>query len=98
MLGVGAAGAVFGATTGIMAVSKHGQLSGDCPYHQCPRDYWSDSKSFDTLRHLTTIGFVVAGVGAATGVTLLLTRPKIESQPVASLWLAPACAGVKGTF
>ncbi len=97
-LGIGAAGAVFGATTGVMTIVQHGKLSSDCPNHQCLPPYWSDSRSFDTLRHLTTIGFVVAGVGAATGVTLLLTSPKNESKPTASLWLAPASAGVKGKF
>lgn len=97
-LGVGAAGAVFGATTGIMVVAKHGQLSSDCPNHRCEPANWTASNSFNTLRNLTTIGFVVAGVGAATGLTLLLTSPKSESKPAASLWLSPASAGFKGTF
>ncbi len=97
-LGIGAAGAVFGATTGVMTVVKHGKLSSDCPNHQCAQRYSSDADSFDTLRHLTTIGFVVAGVGAATGVTLLLTSPRSESSGNVGLWLAPASTGLKGTF
>jgi phenylpyruvate tautomerase PptA (4-oxalocrotonate tautomerase family) len=97
-LGVGAAGTVLGVTTGILVVADHRPMNTNCPNHQCKPTYWSDANTYDTLRHLSTAGFIVAGVGAATGITLLLTSPEHESKPSVGLWVAPASAGLKGMF
>jgi hypothetical protein len=97
-VGIGAAGVAFGATTGIMVAIKHGKLSDICPNGDCPPEHWTERDNYEMLRKLSTIGFIVGGVGAAAGVTLLLTSPKQESKPNLSLWLAPASAGLRGMF
>ncbi|MEZ4311839.1 MAG: hypothetical protein R3F14_27730 [Polyangiaceae bacterium] len=45
--------------------------------------------------HLATAGFVAAGVGAAVGLTLLLTAERRERTKV-GLVIGPGFVGVKG--
>jgi hypothetical protein len=66
--GVGAAGLVMGSVTGVMALSREGDLSDKCPAKRCTRDSESDLDGAQTMATLSTIGFIVAGVGAAVGV------------------------------
>jgi tetratricopeptide (TPR) repeat protein len=98
-VGVGAAGLLTGAVTGIVVLSDSG-LRGNCPNGVCnPAKVDSGSLStYNSLRNVSTVGFIVGGVGAAVGVTLLLWTPKYESEPRMALWLGPASAGVKGAF
>ena len=74
--GVGGAGLVFGGITGILAIGKHGDLNDKCPGGTCPASAQSDVDSYKTMGTLSTVGFIVAGVGAAAGVILLVTSPK----------------------
>jgi hypothetical protein len=97
-LGVGAAGMALGTTTGIMVATKRSELKDGCPDGQCGPAYWSKADTYDTLRTLSVVGFIVGGVGAAAGVTLLLTSPKQESKPSVGVWLTPATAVVRGEF
>lgn len=75
-LGVGAAGLVVGGVTGVLAMGKHGDLEDACAQGRCPASQQDTLDSYRTLGTISTIGFVVGGVGAVTGVTLLLTSPK----------------------
>jgi hypothetical protein len=108
---VGGAGLVLGGVTGAMALSKHSKLSTDCPSGSCGPDHKSDLDSYHTLGKLSTIGFIVGGVGAATGVVLLLVKPRGSSDATAAAarqqqrrtvsvtpFLGLASAGVEGTF
>lgn len=81
-LGVGAAGVVVGAITGAMVLSKRSTLDKDpgCADRSCPRTLSSDVSSYNTLRVVSTTAFIAGGVLAATGITLLLTSPKRETQ------------------
>jgi hypothetical protein len=97
-LGVGAVGLTLGAATGIIVAVKYGKLSDDCPNQECTPKHWAASDSYATLRTVSTVGFVVGAVGAAAGVTLLLTSPKEKSAPKVGLWVAPSFAGVNGSF
>jgi hypothetical protein len=74
--GIGGAGLVFGAITGILAIGKHGDLSDKCANGTCPASSQSDVDSYKTMGTLSTVGFIVAGVGGAAGLILLLTSPK----------------------
>ena len=85
--GVGGAGLVLGAVTGFLAMSKHSDLSNSCTNGNCPATSQSDVDSYHTMALLSTVGFVVAGVGAAAGVVLLVTQPK--SAPAQSAWVSP---------
>lgn len=108
-LGVGGAGLVFGAVTGILAMGKHGDLEEKCPDGQCPADAQSDIDSYKTMGTLSTVGFIVGGVGVAAGAVLWLTAPK-EKRALASPsfrtasgttfqpFVGPTGAGVTGRF
>jgi hypothetical protein len=100
--GVGGAGLIMGAITGGLAVSKHSTLSGECKPN-CPPQDSSDLSSYHTMGALSTVGFVVAGVGAAAGVTLFLLAPKgAPSAPATGLHVTPylglGSAGAVGSF
>jgi hypothetical protein len=74
--GVGGAGLVVGAITGIIAIGKHGDLKDKCgDSGSCPSSAQSDVDSYKSVGTISTVGFIVAGVGVAAGVVLLLTAP-----------------------
>jgi hypothetical protein len=104
-LGVGGAGLIEGVITGIVAISKHSTLKNDCnlPGGTCPATDSSAVSSYQTMGTLSTVGFVVAGVGAAAGTILILLSPKgSTSASVTGLRLVPyiglGSAGASGTF
>lgn len=87
-LGVGGAGLVFGSVTGVLALGQHGDLSDRCPGGRCPNDVSGDVDSYKTMGMLSTIGFVVGGVGLATGAVLWLAAPR-ETQGASAGRAAP---------
>jgi hypothetical protein len=99
-IGLGAAGVVFGTTTGIITGVKYGSLKEDCGGTRCvgTAKYGDRVDSYSALRTMSTIGFIVGGVGAAAGITLLITSPKRDSAPVVGLYVAPNAAGLEGAF
>ena len=83
--GVGGAGLLVGAITGIIAIGKHGDLKDKCNSDgNCPNNLQSDVDSYKSMGTISTIGFIVAGVGGATGVVLLLTASPKESATAGS--------------
>lgn len=74
--GVGGAGLVFGAITGVVALGKHGDLSDKCPNDTCATHLQSDVDGYKTMGTLSTIGFIVGGVGLTAGTVLWFTSPK----------------------
>jgi hypothetical protein len=75
--GVGGAGLVVGAITGAIALGKAGDLKNVCDANKtCPSTSQSDVDSYKSVGTISTIGFIVAGVGGVAGVVLLLTAPK----------------------
>jgi hypothetical protein len=108
---VGGAGLALGSVTGILAIRKHARLSTTCSEGTCYREQGDDLDSYHTLGKLSTIGFVAGGIGAATGVVLLLVKPpstsanatgKSTGKGRSALRMTPfvglAGAGVEGTF
>ncbi len=98
----GGVGLAVGAVSGLWALSKRSALldTGKCAPNElsCPKDQASDVDRYNSLRTVSTVGFIAGGVLAATGVTLLLTLPKQESKPSVGLWIGPSSAGVYGGF
>ena len=96
--GVGATGLVAGAVTGFVVMSKRSNL--DCPNNTCDPSKVSAGSvnSFNTMRTVSTVSFVVGGTATATGITLLLSSPKQQSRPSLGLLLSPAATGVQGAF
>jgi hypothetical protein len=99
-IGLGAAGVVLGATTGTIAGVKYGSLKDECPNDRCvgSAKFGDRVDSYSAMRTMSTIGFIVGGVGAAAGITLLVTTPRGGNSPVAGLWLTPNVAGLQGAF
>lgn len=98
-LGVGGVGLVLGAVTGGLAIGKHGDLATSCA-RGCPADKLDELGSYHTLGALSTVGFIVGGVGAAAGTILLLTLPakKPAEEPRVTPVLGLGYLGAKGTF
>ena len=95
--GVGAAGLLTGAVTGIAVMSNSG-LRNDCPKGACAASKSGSVDTYNLMRNISTVGFIVGGVGAAVGVTLLLWTPKGAAETRVAIWLGPSSAGVKGAF
>jgi hypothetical protein len=94
--GLGAAGLITGSVTGALVLAKHSSLNGGpCSDGKCPASEGGEVSAYRTLANVSTAAFVVAGVGAALGVTLLFTEPKTKTVGV---FVGPTSAGVIGTF
>lgn len=97
-LGVGAAGVIEGAVTGIFVIQRYAKLKDDCPNDTCNpvavTNYRMDM--YNTLRTASMVGFVVGGVGLAAGATLLLTSPSPQTK--VGVFVTPSSAGIHGAF
>lgn len=99
-LGLGAAGIVVGAASGLIVKGRYNDYKPACPNNNCNVDVVNQSKldSYNTWRTVSTVGFVVGAVGTAAGLTLLLTSPQRASQATVALVVSPASAQVRGSF
>lgn len=99
-LGVGGAGVVLGAVTGILALGKHGSLADSCNDGVCPPSAQGDIDSYHTMGTLSTIGFIAGGVGLGAGVVLLLTAPKGAPKKEAAITpvIGLGTIGAQGRF
>jgi hypothetical protein len=96
-LGVGGAGLVLGTVMGLVAGHKKSTLETEgCLGTHCYPTQQGDVDSYNSMRTVSTVGFIVGGVGIAAGVTLLLTAPS-RKEGVA-LWIGPRSAGLGGSF
>jgi hypothetical protein len=110
--GVGGAGLVVGSIAGVLAITKHSKLADACADGHCPPSRENDVQSYRTAGTISTIGFVVAGVGAAAGVVLIFTAPNAHPSEMQAARVTPFVAlgndgasgadlgslGVKGSF
>lgn len=100
--GVGAVGLGLGIGFGAAAIAKQDDLDAVCDPEtgNCPLDAQDDIDSFETVGALSTVGFIVAAVGAGAGAVLLLTAPTEggEARAALRLYASPAGAGLTGTF
>jgi hypothetical protein len=72
--GVGAVGLVTGSVFGVLALNNKSSLDASCPDKQaCPEGAKEHRDALVTNGTISTIGFVVAAVGAGAGLVLLLT-------------------------
>jgi len=93
--GVGAAALVVGGVLGGLALGKHGELSDACDETSvCPPSEQGNLDDFRTFGNASTGLFVVGGVLAATGVTLLVVGLGDEQAdgPDTGLTLTPLAA------
>ena len=74
--GVGLAGVAVGGIFGVTALAKQSSLNKICKAKLCPETASSDISTLRTSSTLSTVGFVVGGVGIAAAVVLYLVgRP-----------------------
>jgi tetratricopeptide (TPR) repeat protein len=109
-LGVGAAGVAVGVITGGIAADKHAGFTDppcDNNLRTCPAEFQDDIDTYNTLRPVSSVGFIVGGVGLATGAVLLLTLPRGGARYSTSTsasgitvtpWIGPGSAGLRGSF
>ena len=100
-MGLGGAALVLGGVTAGLAADRHSALEEGCPDSQCPPDLHDDVDSYDTLRPISTVGWIAGGVLVAAGLTLVLTAPSEPSsadQVSLAAFATPELLGLVGTF
>lgn len=94
---VGGAGLVAGGVGAGLGASKKGEL--DCADDRCPSSKQDGVDATNRWLTVSTVGFIVAGVGAAAAVTFALTAPKAQPQAGrVETWIGLGSAGVRGSF
>ncbi len=114
--GLAGAGVIAGTITGVLAISKANSIksSGECQGNTCNPSEDGNLSSGKTMATISTVSFIVAGVGAAIGVTGFFvgggggdsapaTKPAdapASDQSSARIipWIGLGSAGVSGTF
>lgn len=91
--GVGVVGLVGGAITGLIAIGKNNDSNKVCPNDGAcaSRDAVDAADGARKFGTISTIAFIVGGVGTALGAVLVLTAPSSSSEP-ASATPKPATA------
>ena len=101
-IGFGAAvvGIGVGTVTGVMAFGKASTAKDACPQNECSRDGLDAVSSGRTLGTISTVGFIVGGVGAGVGIYGLFfagaRKPKASASVAVSI--GPLGGGLRGTF
>ncbi len=95
LAGVGLAGGIAG---GVVALDQKARLEEVCPSRVCSPDDESLRDNGETAATLSTIGFVVAGVGSALGVTLLVLDASDEGQVEVTFEPNPLGFSLRGRF
>lgn len=105
--GVGAIGLGVGTVFGIMALNETADLERKCSRGICPDDTRSRRAQDAALAdgNISTVSFIVGGVGVAAGGVLLglmlaspSPQPKDKATASVSPWIGAGQAGVHGTF
>lgn len=85
---VGGAGLAAGIVAGVLAIGDHSHLKTECPNGTCSGSGpESDLSAYHTVGLVSTVGFIVAGVGVGVGTTLWIFESKSASR--SSAWAAP---------
>jgi hypothetical protein len=79
-VGVGGAGLIVGAVGTGLAASKKGELDDGCVDNKCLPPLHDDVDSYQTLRIMSSVGFIAGGVLAVTGIVLIIAAPDGSDQ------------------
>ncbi len=80
-LSVGGAGLIVGAVTGGMFLSQYNSLKARCPANECAPSDQSTAQSVQSLGTVSTVAFVVGGVGVASGAVLWFLQRDSHPSP-----------------
>ena len=99
-IGVGGAGLAVGGVFGSMAMGTQSDLddSGACVDQKCAPSQKDEVDTLGTQRTVSTVGFIAGGVLAATGIVLVVTAPKGDTRPQASLRFTPSGVSFERAF
>ena len=89
LLGGGGLGLVVGGIFGILAHNEADALREKCPTQPCSQDLQSTRDTALTYAHVSTGMFVVGGVLAATGATILIAAPSAPGSGGTTLNVKP---------
>jgi hypothetical protein len=97
--GVGLVGVVVGTVFGLKSVRKHNEADDHCDGRICRDQAGVDLKS-DAIHagNVSTVAFVLGGVGLAAGVTLTLLGRADSTRPSVGLRVTPVAALLDGRF
>ncbi len=104
--GVGGAGLVAGTITGLLTMSAKSSALNGCRDNRCPPSTFSDLDKASSMATISTVSFVIAGLGAGVGVVALVIgdKPAAPAPAVGSSrttitpWIGLGSAGVRGSF
>ena len=98
----GGVGLLTGIVTGIISLEKTSSIRKTCGGDDCPVNVYDSLQSDRVLAHTTanvaTAGFIVAGVGAAVGITTLVLRTKHKKADLTQAGLIIGPGFVSGSF
>jgi hypothetical protein len=104
-VGLGVVGVGVGAVAGAMSLSKKSALAKECTNDICGPSSYGDYNAASSLATVSTVGFAVAGVGAAVAVVTLAVGHKADATapaPASGLrmipWVGLGAGGVRGSF
>jgi hypothetical protein len=89
LFGVGGAGIVTGAVTGVLALTTKSTLTSECPGDRCKPSASGDLSSLKTLSWVSTIGFAAGAAAVGGGVVLFLRAPSSDPSPRGAVTLTP---------
>lgn len=98
---IGGASLIAGGVTGAMVLADQSDLAQKCPNHVCPPSQYGALDGASTLATVSTVTFIVGGVGVAAGVVALLVgKPSAAPSTRAHVepWFGFGAAGLRGTF
>jgi hypothetical protein len=78
--GVGAAGLLVGVITGAVTLGQASDLKDQCPDDRCTEAQREDYDAALALSRVSTVSFVVGGLGAAVGLVALLVSGSDEPE------------------
>lgn len=99
-LGVGAAGVAFGGVTGIVAAGKKSDLnnSHECQGSRCPTSQTDTVNGLNSMRTLSSVGFIAGGVLAGTGLVLLLSSKASSESGATHAFVTPTSFTLRRDF
>lgn len=97
-LGLGVAGLAVGGVAAGMAAGEYETASAGCNDNSCPDGFEDQIAGYNTLRIVSSVGFIAGGVLAAAGITLLITAPKRSEAAFVAPMIGFGTLGVHGRF
>jgi hypothetical protein len=100
-VGVGGSALIASGTIAIIANGKHDGFADQCPNNVCPvgvpESVRDDVESYNSLRTLSTVGWIAGGALAIGGVGLLIALPQGGGRKV-SAQVGPGSLSFQGSF